>query len=62
MRHVDHRFSSGFIGFPQMRFPDKIALTVEVGFPDISQFMRGNGLSNRVFKSYDDILDHCCFA
>ena len=19
-------------------------------------------LSNRVFKSYDDILDHCCFA
>ena len=21
-----------------------------------------NWLSNRVFKSYDDILDHCCFA
>jgi transposase len=39
-----------------------IALTVEVGFPDIWQFMRDNGLSNRVFKSYDDILDHCCFA
>jgi hypothetical protein len=26
-------FSSGFIAFPQMRFPDKIALTVEVGLP-----------------------------
>jgi DDE superfamily endonuclease len=28
----------------------------------IWQFMRGNWLSNRIFKSYDDILDHCCFA
>ena len=26
------------------------------------QFMRDNWLSNRVFKSYADILDHCCFA
>jgi len=24
--------------------------------------MRDNWLSNRVLKSYDDILDHCCFA
>ena len=23
---------------------------------------QGNWLSNRVFKSYDDILDHCCNA
>ena len=22
--------------------------------------MRDNWLSNRVFKNYDDILDHCC--
>jgi hypothetical protein len=29
---------------------------------NIWQFMRDNWLSNRVFKSYDDILDHCCFA
>lgn len=29
---------------------------------NIWQFMRGNWLSNRVFNSYDDILDHCCFA
>lgn len=26
------------------------------------QFIRDNWLSNRIFKSYDDILDHCCFA
>jgi hypothetical protein len=29
---------------------------------NIWQFMRANWLSNRVFKSYDDIVDHCCFA
>jgi transposase len=29
---------------------------------NIWQFMRDNWLSNRGFKSYDDILDHCCFA
>ncbi len=23
---------------------------------------RANWLSNRVFKSYDDIVDHCCYA
>jgi hypothetical protein len=26
------------------------------------QFMRQNWLSNRVFKSFDDIVDHCCYA
>lgn len=25
-------------------------------------FMRDNWLSNRIFKSYDDIVDHCCDA
>ena len=24
--------------------------------------MRANWLSNRVFKSYEDIVDHCCYA
>jgi hypothetical protein len=24
--------------------------------------MRDNWLSNRIFKSFEDILDHCCFA
>ncbi len=29
---------------------------------NISQFMRDNWLSNRVFKSHEDVLDHCCYA
>ena len=26
------------------------------------QFMRENWLSNRIFTSYNDLLDHCCAA
>jgi transposase len=29
---------------------------------NIWQFMRDNWLSNRVFQSYDDLVDHCCAA
>src|SRR3954454_12128933 len=29
---------------------------------NIWQFMRDNWLSNRVFASYNDLLDHCCAA
>jgi transposase len=29
---------------------------------NVWQFMRGNWLSNRVFASYDALLDHCCDA
>jgi transposase len=29
---------------------------------NVWQFMRNNWLSNRIFKSYADILDHCCYA
>jgi transposase len=29
---------------------------------NVWQFMRENWLSNRVFTSYTDILDHCCDA
>ena len=29
---------------------------------NVWQFMRDNWLSNRVFKSYDDIVDQCCHA
>lgn len=28
---------------------------------NVWQFMRDNWLSNRIFASYEDILDHCCF-
>jgi hypothetical protein len=30
--------------------------------PNIWQFMRDNWLSNRVFQSYENILDHCCYS
>ena len=29
---------------------------------NVWQFMRDNWLSNRIFKSYDDLVDHCCAA
>ncbi len=29
---------------------------------NIWQFLRDNWLSNRVFSSHDDIVDHCCDA
>ena len=29
---------------------------------NIWQYMRDNWLSNRIFRSYEDILDHCCYA
>jgi transposase len=29
---------------------------------NVWQFMRDNWLSNRIFRSYEDILDRCCFA
>src|SRR5215471_17192338 len=32
------------------------------GQENIWQFMRQNWLSNRVFKFFDDIVDHCCYG
>jgi len=29
---------------------------------NVWQFIRDNWLSNRTFKLYDEIVDHCCFA
>jgi transposase len=29
---------------------------------NVWQFLRDNWLSNHVFKSYDDLVDHCCAA
>jgi putative transposase len=29
---------------------------------NVWQLLRDNWLSNRIFKSYNDILDHCCHA
>lgn len=30
--------------------------------PLVWQFIRNNWLSTRIFKSYDDLVDHCCEA
>ena len=29
---------------------------------NIWQFVRDNWLSNRILRSFDDIVDHCCYA
>ena len=44
--------------------PELNALLSEVEGPveNVWQFMRDNWLSNRVFTSHDDIIDHCCEA
>ena len=43
-----------------MPLPRQMSRTQPV--ENVWQFLRDNWLSNRVFKSYDDIVDHCCDA
>ncbi len=52
-----------------LEIPDNITLLpLPPKWPELNpveniwQFMRDNWLSNRIFKSYNDIVDHCCFA
>lgn len=54
---------------PKLRVPGNISLIpLPPRAPELNptenvwQFMRDNWLSNRVFKSHDDIVDHCCHA
>ena len=48
--------------------PDNITILPLPPNPELNpvenvwQFLRDNWLSNRVFTSYDDIVDHCCDA
>jgi transposase len=48
--------------------PNITLLTLPAKCPELNpveniwQFMRDNWLSNRIFKSYDDLLTHCCEA
>ena len=60
---------AGWHGAKALRIPRNISLmplpprAPELnGQENIWQFMRQNWLSNRVFKSFDDIVDHCCYA
>ncbi len=54
---------------PKLKVPDNITLlSLPSKSPELNpvetiwQYMRDNWLSNRVFSSYPDILDHCCEA
>ncbi len=60
---------AGWHGAKALKVPDNITLLpLPPRSPELNpveniwQFMRDNWLSNRVFTSYGDILDHCCFA
>ena len=60
---------AGWHGSKLLEIPDNITLLpLPPRSPELNpvenvwQFLRDNWLSNRVFKSYEDILDHCCFA
>ena len=53
----------------KLAVPDNISIvTLPAKSPELNpqenvwQFIRDNWLSNRVFSSYDDIVDHCCYA
>ncbi len=54
---------------PKLTVPDNITLLPLPPYsPELNpvenvwQFLRDNWLSNRIFTSYEDILDHCCDA
>jgi hypothetical protein len=60
---------AGWHGAKSLKLPSNITLlplpprSPELnGQENIWQFMRQNWLSNRIFKSFDDIVDHCCYA
>jgi transposase len=53
----------------KLQVPDNITLVpLPAKCPELNaqenawQFMRDNWLSNRIFASYDNLVDHCCDA
>ena len=60
---------AGWHGARELKVPSNISLVpLPPRAPELNsqeniwQFMRQNWLSNRTFKSFDDIVDHCCYA
>ena len=60
---------AGWHGAKDLKVPSNISLLpLPPRSPELNsqeniwQFMRQNWLSNRIFKSFDDIVDHCCYA
>ena len=60
---------AGWQGGKALKVPNNISLLqLPPRAPELNgqennwQFMRQNWSSNRIFKSFDDIVDHCCYA
>jgi len=60
---------AGWHGAKELKVPPNISLLpMPPHAPEFNrqeniwQFMRQNWLSNRVFKSFDNIVDDCCYA
>ena len=60
---------AGWHGAKDLKAPKNITLlSLPPRAPELNpqeniwQFMRANWPSNRIFKSFDDIVDHCCYA
>ena len=60
---------AGWHGAKELRIPANISLLpLPPRSPELNsqeniwQFMRQSWLSNRIFKSFDDTVDHCCYA
>ena len=59
---------AGWHGAKALVVPNNISLALPPRAPELNgqeniwQFMCQNWLSNRIFKSFDDIVDHCCYA
>jgi transposase len=60
---------AGWHGAKDLRIPRNLSLLpLPPRAPELNpqeniwQFMRQNWLSNRIFKSFDDIVDNCCYA
>ena len=54
---------------PKLKIPDNISIIpIPSKSPELNpqeniwQYMRDNWLSNRVFETYEKIVDHCCDA
>ena len=60
---------AGWHGAAALKVPSNISLLpLPPRSPELNpqeniwQFIRQNWLSNRIFKDYDDIINHCCYA
>lgn len=60
---------AGWHGSKDLEIPENITLLpLPPRSPELNpvenlwQFIRDNWLSDRIFKSYEDIIDHCCYA